>query len=283
MAPTVSVCIPTYDGERFVEQTVRSALAQTYDDLEVTVVDDGSTDSTLAVLAAIDDPRLRVLADGAHVGPVENFNRALATARGRYVKLLCQDDVLSPECIAHQVAAFEREPGRVVVVSGRRDIVDEQGRVLWRGRGWRGADGVIDGAAALRACVRAGRNLIGEPSAVLCDRNVVEALQGFDRGARYLVDLDLWFRMLDVGALAYLPETVATFRVSTTSWSAALSRQQAGEGRELFRAARARTPGVVRRQDVLLGSARVSVAAWGRRGVFLVNRARRFRGRLRPR
>ena len=133
---------------------MRSALAQTYDDLEVTVVDDGSTDSTLAVLGAIDDPRLRVLADGAHVGPVENFNRALATARGRYVKLLCQDDVLSPECIAHQVAAFEREPGRVVVVSGRRDIVDEQGRVLWRGRGWRGADGVIDGAAALRAASR---------------------------------------------------------------------------------------------------------------------------------
>ena len=114
-------------------------------------------------------PRLRVVATGERVGAGANFQRVVGLARGTYVKLLCQDDVLYPNCLARQVDVLDAtsESG-VVMVSCRRDIVDDGDRVIYRDRGWRGAAGVITGARAMRASVRAGTNLIGEPSAVLC-------------------------------------------------------------------------------------------------------------------
>ena len=250
MTPTVSVCVPTYNGARFVERTVRSVLAQTYDDFELIVSDDGSTDSTLDVVAAIADPRVRVLDDRSHVGAVANFNRSFSAARGRYVKVLCQDDVLFPDCLALQVKAMEDGAGRgVVLVGARRDVIDEHDRVLWHGRGWHGVAGVIEGRDAMRASVRAGTNLIGEPSAVMCDLALVRSLQGFDTTLAYPVDLDLWMRMLRFGNVAYVPESIATFRVSTTSWSADLSRHQARQSRELVRSVRARNPEIVSAVD----------------------------------
>jgi glycosyltransferase involved in cell wall biosynthesis len=276
MTPTVSVCVPTYNGARFVERTVRSVLAQTYDDLELIVQDDGSTDSTIDVVAAIADPRLRVLEDRAHVGAAANFNRSFSSARGRYLKVLCQDDVIFPECLAQQVKAIEDGANRgVVLVGARRDVIDEHDRVLWHGRGWRGAAGVIDGPDAIRASVRAGTNLIGEPSAVLCDVALVRSLQGFDTTLAYPVDIDLWIRMLRFGNVAYVPESLATFRVSTTSWSADLSRHQARQSRELVRSVRARNPDIVRATDVVCGIARATASAWARRGYFFVNAHRR--------
>jgi glycosyltransferase involved in cell wall biosynthesis len=276
MTPTVSVCVPTYNGERYIERTVRSVLAQTYDDLELIVQDDGSTDGTLDVVAAIADPRLHVREDRSHVGAAANFNRSFSTARGRYLKVLCQDDVLLPECLALQVKAMDDGASQgVVLVGARRDVIDEHDHVLWHGRGWRGAAGVIDGADAIRASVRAGTNLIGEPSAVLCDHALVKSLHGFDATLEYLVDVDLWIRMLRFGNVAYVPESLATFRVSTTSWSADLSRRQARQGRALVRSVRARNPEIVRASDVASGVTRATMSAWARRGFFWVNARRR--------
>jgi glycosyltransferase involved in cell wall biosynthesis len=276
MTPTVSVCVPTYNGARFIERTVRSVLAQTYDDFELIVQDDGSNDSTPELVATIADPRVRVVEDRAHVGAVANFNRSFAAARGRYLKVLCQDDVLFPECLAQQVKAMEDGVSRgVVLVGARRDVIDENDRVLWHGRGWRGAAGVIEGANAIRASVRAGTNLIGEPSAVLCDHALVKSLHGFDATLAYAVDIDLWMRMLQFGNVAYVPESLATFRVSTTSWSSDLTRQQARQSRALVHSMRARHPEIVRASDVASGVARATVSAWARRAFFWVNARRR--------
>ena len=90
--PTVSVCIPTYNGEQYVERTIRSVLAQTYKDFELVVRDDGSTDATLDVVQRIDDSRVRIVAGRKNVGAGANFDLAASEATGTYVKLLCQDD-----------------------------------------------------------------------------------------------------------------------------------------------------------------------------------------------
>jgi GT2 family glycosyltransferase len=278
VTPTVSVCIPTYNGAPYIDQTIRAVLAQTYDDFELIVRDDGSTDATLEMLAGITDSRVTVIADGNNVGAARNFNRAIAPATGRYLKLLCQDDVIYPHCLERQVRAMEEGAAAgVVLVGARRDIVDEDGRVLLHHRGWRHAAGVMDGAAAIRASVRAGTNLIGEPSVVLCDRALVHELHGFDTNLAYPIDLDLWIRMLGYGSVAYVPEALGTFRVSTTSWSATLTRRQAQQGRAMLRATRAARPDVVRSADLAAGLTSATTKAWGRRAFFLLNRVRRRR------
>jgi glycosyltransferase involved in cell wall biosynthesis len=269
----VSVCIPTYNGARYVERTIRSVLAQTWTDFELIVCDDGSTDDTLDVVDRIHDTRLRVVADGRRVGAGANFQRATSLAEGTYVKLLCQDDVLYPDCLARQVAALDAHADSgVVMVSCRRDIVDDDDRIIYRERGWRGASGVVPGARALRANVRAGTNLVGEPSAVLCSREAFAAAGGFDPEVAYMIDLEAWMRLLRRGDLLYLPEALCTFRVSSHSWSAALGRSQARQARAIMRMARARYPDTVTRADLALGLLKPTVLAGARRAVFAARR-----------
>lgn len=95
--PRVSIVVPVYNCERFIGEALGSALAQTYADLEVVVVDNSSTDRTAEVIARWKDPRLRVLANATNIGAARNWDRAAAEARGRYIKLLCADDVLYPK------------------------------------------------------------------------------------------------------------------------------------------------------------------------------------------
>jgi glycosyltransferase involved in cell wall biosynthesis len=265
--PTVSVCIPTYNGARYVERTIRSVLAQTYEDFELVVRDDGSTDDTLAVVQSIDDERVRIVAGRENAGAGANFGLAVAEATGTYVKLLCQDDVIYPECLARQIAVLESDAG-VVMVSCHRDIVDDDDRVVFRNRGWRKASGRYAGAAVMRATVRAGTNLVGEPSAVLLRREAFEAAGGFDRTYSYMIDLEAWMRLLELGSLHYLPDALCTFRVSQQSWSADLRRDQARQARELLRTLRARHPEAVTRADLALGLTKPTLLAVARRAVF---------------
>ncbi len=269
--PTVSVCIPTYNAAQYLERTLRSALRQTYADFEVIISDDGSTDGTLDLVAEFDDPRIRVLPAQDRTGAAANWNRAVAEANGRFVKLLCQDDVLYPDCLRVQVDAITRgaEQG-VVLVSCKRDIVDDDDHVLFRGRGWHGASGVVDGLTTLRSIVRAGANIIGEPSATLFTLDTFQAVGGFSADHTYMIDVDTWIRMLGHGSLSYVPESLCTFRVSRSSWSSQLARRQAHEVRSLLREIRSDHPDEVSQAELTMGLVKTTVLAVIRRSVFLL-------------
>ena len=88
--PLVSVCVPTYNGARFLRQCLDSALAQSWRDLEILVVDDGSTDESVAIARdyARRDDRVRVAVNAANLGLVENWNRCVALARGRWINFI---------------------------------------------------------------------------------------------------------------------------------------------------------------------------------------------------
>ncbi|MFN8641041.1 MAG: glycosyltransferase family A protein [Candidatus Binatia bacterium] len=97
MAPAISVIMPTRDRAHYLREAIDSVLAQRRADLELLVVDDGSTDATPAVLAAVADPRLRCLRQGAR-GIGAAMNTGLRAARGGYVARLDSDDVWHPIC-----------------------------------------------------------------------------------------------------------------------------------------------------------------------------------------
>jgi glycosyltransferase involved in cell wall biosynthesis len=107
--PLVSVVIPTYNAPALLLETLATVLAQTFADFEVVVIDDGSTDDTLARLAAVGDPRLRVLTQ-PNQGIGRARNRGLREARGRYVAFLDHDDLWDPQKLAVQVDFMERHP-----------------------------------------------------------------------------------------------------------------------------------------------------------------------------
>ena len=99
-----------YNSEKTIVEALDSVWAQTFDDLEVIVADDCSTDATPAILAAQSDPRLRVLRNPRNLRAPGNGNRAIAQARGRLIKFLDADDALLPDCIARMVELAEAAP-----------------------------------------------------------------------------------------------------------------------------------------------------------------------------
>lgn len=226
-APAVSICIPVYNTERFISDAVSSVLAQTYPDFEIVIVDNASTDTTPDILARLADPRVRLFRNERNIGPQGNFNLAVSLARGRYLKVLCADDVLYPSCLEKQVAVFDADVrSEIAVVGCARDVIDERGK-RWLRRGFPGRGGRITGAAAIRATVRSGTNVFGEPAAILVRTTAVTAAGAFDSRYGFCLDLDLWCRLLADGDLYMLREALCGFRISSQSWSASLaSRQQ---------------------------------------------------------
>jgi glycosyltransferase involved in cell wall biosynthesis len=181
--PLVSVIIPVYQGEAFVEGAVRSALAQTHRALEVFVVDDGSTDATLARLARIDDDRLRVLRQ-PNAGTAAARNNALAHARGAYIAFLDCDDRWFPDKIATELAVLQRA-GEPAIAYGAHYAVDDRGALLHaaplRRHSGPAFDLMIDGEDFLM------------PSLCMFDRRIFDAIGTFDE-SRYHEDHDLILR-----------------------------------------------------------------------------------------
>lgn len=126
-APLASILIPAHNREAYIERAVRSALAQTVRDIEVVVVDDGSTDATPDILDSIADRRLRVLRHDTNYGIPASRNSLLEAARGRFIAWLDSDDVARPYRLAVQIRALERRPDLAFVGSCAVEC-DEQGK-----------------------------------------------------------------------------------------------------------------------------------------------------------
>lgn len=115
--PLVSILIAAYNAEPWIAETLESAIAQTWPHTEVIVVDDGSTDGTLAIARRYKSERVRVIAQ-ANAGACAARNRALAEARGDFIQYLDADDLLSPNKIERQVALLAEAPEGCVAVCG---------------------------------------------------------------------------------------------------------------------------------------------------------------------
>ena len=100
MKPLVSLCLPTYRRERYLGRTIASALAQTESDFEIVVVDDCSPDASAAVVERFADPRVRYVRNRENLGVPENLNRAFSLARGEFLLLLEDHDLLAPAFLA---------------------------------------------------------------------------------------------------------------------------------------------------------------------------------------
>jgi glycosyltransferase involved in cell wall biosynthesis len=251
---TVSVCIPSYRGAAHVAATIESVLAQTFSDFELLIVDDHSPDETALVVGRYRDTRIRFVRNERNVGPQGNWNRCLQLARGRYFKLLPQDDLLAPQCLARQVDVLEADRSqRLALVFSARTIIDANGRAIMT-RGYPSRDGgPICGRSVMRRCIRRGTNLIGEPGAVLFRSSLAHRIGGFDATIAYVVDLDYWFRLLLQGDAHYLPETLASFRVSRSSWSVAIGMQQSAQFQSFIAKVAANSAFRVSAMDITLG------------------------------
>lgn len=217
--PLVSILVPVYNGERWLGDALASALAQTHEELEVLVGDDGSTDGSLALAREIaaTDARVRVLTAERNLGPAANQIRLHETARGAFIKPLLQDDLLAPACVARLLAPMLLDE-RVVLSTSKRGLIDDDGAALpdlvWT-TAITAQDAVFEGRAFGDAMLRATRNLIGEVSTALYRAGLVAPAELWHLGSHAFhtnADIALWLKLLAAGALAYTPEELSSFR-----------------------------------------------------------------------
>lgn len=221
--PRVSLLIPTFNRESYLGDALNSALNQTYDNLEIIVHDDASTDGTWELLSRYHDPRLRVIRTDDNHGMIGGWNYLVTQARGQYLKFLASDDLLEPTCIAELVAAALAHP-TAALMTCQRQFVNEQGRVV-KQMGFARQDVVVNGPSHAHEILTSLReNKIGEPTAVLYPTRLVRQAGEYDPQFSQFADFEYWIRLLQFGELVYVHKTLCSFRLHAGSnTSAALA------------------------------------------------------------
>ncbi|TGN41528.1 glycosyltransferase [Marinobacter confluentis] len=201
--PTVSVIMPTFNRAKFLPQAVGSVLSQSYADLELIIIDDGSTDDTVKVLAPfLNDDRVRYFHQ-ENRGQSKARNVGLNQASGEFIAFLDSDDTWATEKLKKQVALISRLPG-AAIVHGDEETVNEKGEVI-----------SFDNMK--RYSGRITRQLLADNSVsittALVRRKCFDEMGGFQASHGVADDYDLWLRFSARYLFHYEPGIVASYRV----------------------------------------------------------------------
>jgi glycosyltransferase involved in cell wall biosynthesis len=205
--PEVSVVIPTRNRSELLPTVLAAVLGQEDVALEAIVIDDGSTDDTPALLAALAEPRLRVLRNDVNAGVARARNRGIAEARGTWVAFIDDDDLWAPGKLRTQLDAVAGagaggdEPA--VLAYAGAVAIDEQRRV-------HRVLPAPPNADSMRWHLLGG-NWIGSPSGVMVRTDAARAVGGFDERLSITADWDLWLRLVEVGRAVQCPELLVGY------------------------------------------------------------------------
>ena len=231
-SPAVTVLLPVYNAEAFLEEALASVVTQTFTDFRLLAVDDGSTDGSLNILErhADADPRITVISR-PNTGIVGALNEMARLARSPLLARMDADDVAMPDRFQRQIALFDAKP-KAVCVGGGIEMITESGRPIM-------TPAPVTGDANIQREALAGRTPISHPSAMI-RREAFEAVGGYNADSYPAEDLDLFLRLGELGELHNVPETVLRYRMHGNSISVRLSERQVHKMREACERAWAR-------------------------------------------
>lgn len=226
--PLVSVCVPTFNGMGHLGQALASIESQDYPNIEVIFSDDGSTDGTLERIrefAAASRFDVKLL-HHQHTSLAGNWNNCVANASGVYIKFLFQDDLMRPNCISSMMELAVRDLEVALVFSPRETVFDgvkDDASTAWKiaqsfallHTVWSDLREIQNGHDLLADphLLTGVWNKIGEPSIVLLKKQALIDVGGFDPNLCQLIDLDMWYRLMAVGKVGFVDETLSSFRI----------------------------------------------------------------------
>jgi cellulose synthase/poly-beta-1,6-N-acetylglucosamine synthase-like glycosyltransferase len=222
--PTVSVIMPVYNAERFVAKAVESILCQTFADFEFLIVNDGSTDRSLAILEryAAQDGRIRLISH-ANTGYVTALNEMVQLSQGEFLARMDADDIAMDDRFQLQVARLRQEP-ELVCLGGAHGMIDEQGR-------WLTCLAMPEQNEDIQTLALAGHTPINHPC-VMMRRSAVLQVGAYDTALAPCEDLDLWLRLGEIGKLGNLKAMVLKYRLHANSVSEKQGMLQKQKARE---------------------------------------------------
>jgi glycosyltransferase involved in cell wall biosynthesis len=224
--PKLSICIPVYNGESFIEEAIDSVIKQSFNDFELIIIDNNSTDQTVGLITKYSDPRIKLIQNETNIGLIPNWNKAIDSSKGKYIKILPADDFIYPNCLQLQCDILDKDiEHKISMVCARRNIIDDSGKIILN-RGFSRHEISVHGTDAINKNVRSGGNIIGEGGAIMFRKEIIKKTGYFNSDIFYVLDLDLWYKILLHGNLYVLPQILSAFRVSGSSASVKVVKKQ---------------------------------------------------------
>lgn len=228
MKNLVSICIPTYNGEKFLSEALESVKQQTYSNIEVIISDDASKDDTLEICENFKKEVSFPVNIYSHTpaGIGENWNNCIEKAKGEYIKFLFQDDVLEPHCIDKQMQYLKKN--NLVAVCSKRSIIDEKGLSVTSGEWYDKCqdlqktflhlefqDFYLFNKKDLNRILpyHLTANIFGEPIAFLFDKKIFDEVGLFSTKYKQILDIEFAYRILKNHAIGIIEEKLFKFRL----------------------------------------------------------------------
>ena len=223
MEPLVSVCIPTFNGGKYIRETLDSLYNQFYPNIELIVSDDDSKDDTLDIIrdtVSVWDIPVKIINHRPN-GIGANWNNCVRNAQGEYIKFLFQDDIIYPNCISEMVELAERDQEIGIVFSNRKIIGDIVKNETWMekyanlsehlgnlkkiqsGRSFLGSNQIL----------KSPLNKFGEPTVVLLRRDIFNKVGFFSEKLKQSLDIEYWYRLLPFYKVGFVDKQLVAFRL----------------------------------------------------------------------
>lgn len=230
--PFVSICIPTYNGANYLVESLHSISSQTYQNFEVIVSDDASSDNTLKIVETFKNQSHFPVHIFHHTpnGIGANWNNCMKHASGKYIKFLFQDDVMEKDCLEHMVQVVEENP-KVGLVASKRDFIIEEEMKSDETNQWIKIYGdlqnhlnlpiedinILDTSLfGLHSFYGSPLNKIGEPSLVMFRKLVIDEVGYFNEDLKQILDYEYWYRILKKYPVVIINKPLVKFRLHAT-------------------------------------------------------------------
>lgn len=228
--PIVSICIPTYNGAKYLAECLDSVINQTFTNFEIVLVDDCSTDGTLEIAQdyAFRDKRIRIFVNQQNLGLVGNWNYCVRQSRGEWIKFVFQDDLIMPMCLELMLATGKENH---LLISCERNFIFEEGVSEQYQQFYLNHKAEIEALYAQAneipakkycemAHTRPSHNFMGEPTAVMLRKSCFERFGYFNPNLIMSCDAEYWTRVASHTGTIHIPEVLAKFRVHKGATSA---------------------------------------------------------------
>ncbi len=218
----VSVIIPVYNAEEYVRDAVESICRQTYPNLEIIIIDDGSTDKSLEILRSIQDPRIK-LVSRENKGLIATLNEGVTLSSGQYIARMDADDICYPERIFEQIEFYNKNPSIGVLFTGI-ECIDSKGNVFKKN--FKSRYHKVDPTELLFGCP------VCHPTAIFNMKALAKEDIVYDSNFKNTEDYELWTRLISRFEVGVLGKVLFKYRVhekSITSSSNSFQRKKAVE------------------------------------------------------
>ena len=205
--PKVSVLMPVYNGEKYLRQSIDSILGQTFTDFEFLIINDGSTDASVALIESYNDPRIRLMHNETNLKLIRTLNEGIKLARGQYIARMDCDDISAPDRLSKQVAFMEAYP-EIGVLGTNICVMDSDGKPNFK---------VSFPEKHHVLCWNLSFYCpVCHPS-VLVRKGALVTAGGYDQEMLHVEDYELWYRLSKKTKLANMPDVLLYLRKHQSS------------------------------------------------------------------